>query len=121
MQNSRRLLISSQEYKDADEKLSGVNPIHVIRNYAITRHVPDSTMRVELSGETRDDRSMTSDKYRLNCLVEGDKNVFPILISRDAYIDHLTDIIYEKRRKGLFRDIDPADLTLLKVCNFVPH
>ena len=65
---------------------------------------------------------MTStDKYALNCLVEGDKNVFLIIISRDAYIDQLTELIYEKRKKGLFRDIDPVDLTLLKVCKFIPH
>lgn len=65
---------------------------------------------------------MASDeKYKLNCLVEGDKNVFLILISRDAYIDQLTELIYDKRKKGLFRDIDPADLTLLKVCKFLLH
>jgi hypothetical protein len=61
------------------------------------------------------------DKYKLTCLVEGDKNVFLLFISRDAYIDQLTELIYEKRKKGLFRDIDPADLTLLKVCKFVSH
>jgi hypothetical protein len=61
----------------------------------------------------------SDDKYTLNCLVEGDKNVFLIRISRDAYIDRLTELIYEKRKKGLFRDIDPADLTLLKVCKFL--
>jgi hypothetical protein len=65
---------------------------------------------------------MTSDdKYILNCLVEGDKNVFLVLISRDAYVDQLTDLIYEKRKKCLFRDIDPADLTLLKVCKLLSH
>jgi hypothetical protein len=65
---------------------------------------------------------MTSDdKYKLTCLVEGDKNAFPIAISRDADIDQLAELIYEKRKKGLFRDIDPADLTLSKVCKFVPH
>ena len=66
--------------------------------------------------------SMTNDdKYRLTCLVESDKNAFPIVISRDADIDQLTELIYEKRKKGLFRDIDPADLSLLKVCKFVPR
>ena len=66
--------------------------------------------------------SMTSDdQYVLNCLVKGDKNVFPVIISRDAYIDQLTELIYEKRKKGLFRDIDPADLALLKVCKLVLH
>jgi len=65
---------------------------------------------------------MTSDdKYILNCLVEGDKNVFLIIISRDAYIDQLAELIYEKRKKGLFRDIDAVDLSLLKVCKFVQH
>jgi hypothetical protein len=66
--------------------------------------------------------SMTSDdKYKLTCLVEGDKNAFPIVISRDADIDQLTELIYEKRKKGLFRNIDPTDLTLLKVCKLLSH
>jgi hypothetical protein len=89
------------------------------RLWKATRHVPDAC-----SNSTRppDAFSMTSDdKYKLNCLVEGDKNVFLILISPDAYIDQLTELIYEKRKRRLFRDIDPADLTLLKVCKFLSH
>jgi hypothetical protein len=66
--------------------------------------------------------SMTNDgKYKLTCLVEGDRNAFPIVISRGADIDQLTDLFYERRKKGLFRDIDPADLALLKVCKFLSH
>jgi crinkler effector protein len=54
-------------------------------------------------------------QIHLTCLVEGDKNAFVIFISRDAYIDQLTELIYERRKKGLFRDVNPADLTILKV------
>ena len=61
------------------------------------------------------------DKYTLNCLVKGDRNVFPIIISRDANIDQLAELIYERRKKGLFRDVDYTDLTLLKVCKFMLH
>ena len=61
------------------------------------------------------------DKYKLTCLIEGDKNAIPVVISRDEDIDQLAEVIYEKRKKGLFRDIDPADLTLVKVCMFLSH
>jgi len=42
------------------------------------------------------------DKYNHTCLVEGDKNAFPIVISFDADIDQLTVLIYEKRKRAFF-------------------
>lgn len=60
------------------------------------------------------------DKYKLTCLVEGDKNAFPISISRDADIDQLTQLIFQKGqldRSG----IRLLDLTFWKVCKFVRH
>lgn len=59
--------------------------------------------------------------YELNCLVEGDKNTFLVLISRDEKVDNLALRIYKKRKKHLFRDIDPADLFIYKVCKFLSH
>jgi Crinkler effector protein N-terminal domain len=44
------------------------------------------------------------DKYKLTCLVEGDKNAFPIAISRDADIDQLTQLIFQKGQ------LDPSGL-----------
>jgi hypothetical protein len=62
------------------------------------------------------------DKYRLTCLLKGDKNAFLILISRDAYIDQLTELIFQKgqlerRRSG----IRLLDLTFWRVCKFLSH
>ena len=100
---------------------SGRNPEAVARLWKVTRHVPGGSKH-QLLFPPKLYTMTDDDRYKLTCLVEGDKNAFLILISRDAYIDQLTELIYEKRKKGLFRDIDPADLTLLKVCKFLsPH
>jgi len=60
------------------------------------------------------------DKYRLTCLVEGDKNAFPIAVSCDADIDQLTQLIFQKGQLGS-SGIRLLDLTFWKVCKFVPH
>jgi hypothetical protein len=60
------------------------------------------------------------DKYILNCLVEGDKNVFLILISRDAYVDQLTQLIFEKGQLDPSR-IRLLDLTFWKVCKLLSY
>ena len=60
------------------------------------------------------------DKYKLVCLVEGDKNAFPIAISRDADIDQLTQLIFQKGqldRSG----VRLLDLTFWKVRNFLSY
>jgi hypothetical protein len=65
--------------------------------------------------------SMTNDgRYKLTCLVEGDKNAFPIAISRDADIDQLTQLIFQKGQ------LDPSgirllDLTFWKVCKLLSY
>ena len=65
---------------------------------------------------------MANDEYKLTCLVEGDKNAFPVVILRDADIDCLTELIYEKRRiRDVHPKVNPMDLTLLKVCEFLSH
>jgi hypothetical protein len=60
------------------------------------------------------------DKYKLTCLIEGDRNAFPISISRDADIDELTQVVYEKGQLGISgRRL--LDLKFWKVCKFLPH
>jgi hypothetical protein len=47
----------------------------------------------------------------LTCFAQGDESAFLVPISNTA-----RELIYEKRRKRLFGDIDVADLILYKVC-----
>jgi hypothetical protein len=56
-----------------------------------------------------------ANEYKLTCLIECDKTSFSVLVPRTADVDELRELIYQKRQKRLFRDIDAADLTLFKV------
>lgn len=57
-----------------------------------------------------------NNKYKLSYLVEGNKKAFPVIISRDANIFQLAEIIYQMRGNDLYRVIDSINgLTLWKV------
>jgi hypothetical protein len=96
------------------------NPVHVIR-IGKSRHVPAAgSTKIEPSYFLPELYSMTTDdKYKLICLVGGDKNAFPIAISGDADIDQLTQLIFQKGQ--LHPSIRLLDLTFWKVCNFLSY
>jgi hypothetical protein len=55
------------------------------------------------------------EKYKLTCLIQGEKSIFPVLVPRTADVDELRDLIYKRGEKGVFRCIDSKDLTLFRV------
>jgi crinkler effector protein len=60
---------------------------------------------------------MTSDdKYKLICLIEGDKSTFSVLISRDSEVNELRRLIHQEGQLDRF-DLRLLDLTVLKVCH----
>ena len=61
---------------------------------------------------------MANDNHLLFCLIEGDTNPFEITVSTDRTISHLRDVIWEKRKTGALRDVDPVDLVLWMVSRF---
>jgi Crinkler effector protein N-terminal domain len=53
--------------------------------------------------------------FELSCLVEGDRSVFFVTISRKRRVADLKEVIHGKRQRGLLSKVDAADLVLLKV------
>jgi Crinkler effector protein N-terminal domain len=51
--------------------------------------------------------------FELSCLVEGDRSVFFVNISRKRRVADLKEVIHGKRHRGLLSKVDPADLVLL--------
>ena len=49
------------------------------------------------------------------CLIKGDSIVFPVTLLDKASIAHLKDLIWEKGRNDVSRDVDPKNLVLWKV------
>jgi hypothetical protein len=56
--------------------------------------------------------------HTLWCLVEGDSTVFEVAASANASINRLKVLVREKTDKGSLRDVNAADLVLLKVSKF---
>jgi hypothetical protein len=63
--------------------------------------------------------AMADDTIRtLWCLVEGESMVFEVTVSANASINRLKTLVQEKKDKGSLRDVNAADLVLLKVSTF---
>jgi hypothetical protein len=61
-------------------------------------------------------RSMADDeKYKLTCLIQGDKSTFSVLASRTAEVSELRRLIRQEGELDRF-DFRHLDLTFLKVC-----
>jgi hypothetical protein len=56
-----------------------------------------------------------ADDRVLWCKIEGDSTPFQVMISSNAFVSTLKESILEKRKHGLLRGVDAADLTLRKV------
>ena len=52
---------------------------------------------------------------RLWCLVKDDPKPFKVIIRTNNDVDDLKELIHEKRKDGILRGIDAADLKLWKV------
>jgi len=61
---------------------------------------------------------MANDTRVLFCLIEGDTNLFEVTVSTGESICFLKEVIQEKRKNRLLRDVDAADLVLWKVSRF---
>ena len=55
------------------------------------------------------------DTRKLNCLIEGDPNIFSVTVGRDLDLSELKEEIRKKRELGTLKDVDPQTLELLKV------
>src|SRR5258705_43192 len=59
---------------------------------------------------------MANDLHRvLWCLIQDDSNPFEVTAPVDASIGRLKELIWEKRKNGVLRGSDAADLALWKV------
>ena len=59
---------------------------------------------------------MINDTHRdLWCFIKGDPNAFEVTAPVDASIARLKKLVWEQRKNGVLREIDAADLVLLKV------
>jgi hypothetical protein len=56
--------------------------------------------------------------FELSCLIKGDCTVFDVNVPSESKVTALKELVHEKRKRGLLREVDPADLVLLKVSSF---
>jgi hypothetical protein len=55
-------------------------------------------------------------KYKLTCLIEGDKTTFSVLVPRTADVEELKELVYKKGETTDFRGLHAKNIDLLKVC-----
>jgi hypothetical protein len=48
--------------------------------------------------------------FELSCLVEGDCTTFDVNVLIKSKVTALKELVHEKRKRGLLREVDPADL-----------
>jgi len=58
---------------------------------------------------------MSENTYRIWCLVEGDNILFPVIALPTTSVSMVKDLIHEKRKNGVLKSVDAADLTLWRV------
>jgi len=56
-----------------------------------------------------------ADDRILWCKIEGDSTPFQVMVPSNAFVSTLKESILDKRKHGLLRGVDAADLTLRKV------
>jgi hypothetical protein len=56
-----------------------------------------------------------SNRYELNCLIEGEENTFTVSIICTAKVEELRQVIHQKGELGVLQ-YRVLDLTLWKVC-----
>src|SRR5262245_2779005 len=47
----------------------------------------------------------------LGCLIKGDSVTFEVDVNANHHVCHLREVIYGKRTRGMFHDVDATDLT----------
>ena len=60
---------------------------------------------------------MANDPYVLWCLIKGSSNPFDVTAPVATSFSRLKDLVWEKRKNGVLRGTDAADLVLWKVSN----
>ena len=59
---------------------------------------------------------MINDPHRaLWCVIKGDSTAFQVTAPGKASIDELKNLVWEKRKNGVLREIHATDLVLLNV------
>jgi hypothetical protein len=58
---------------------------------------------------------MSDETYLIWCLVEGDGTLFPVVDSLRKTVIELKELIKEKCKNGVLKNVDATDLTLWKV------
>jgi hypothetical protein len=58
---------------------------------------------------------MSDETYLIWCLVEGDGTLFPVVDSLRKTVIELKELIKEKCKNGVLKNVDAKDLTLWKV------
>jgi hypothetical protein len=61
--------------------------------------------------------AMANDPYVLWCLIKGSSNPFDVTAPVATSFSRLKDLVWEKRKNGVLRGTDAADLVLWKVSN----
>ena len=50
------------------------------------------------------------------CLIQGDSTPFEVTAPVNATINRLKELVWEKRKRGAFKNVDASDIILWKVC-----